>query len=46
MDLATVAGLVVAAVGILGGYMIEGGNVLNLFNIPGLMIVLVGTIKS
>jgi len=46
VDLATVAGLVVAAVGILGGYMIEGGNVLNLFNIPGLMIVLVGTLGA
>lgn len=43
MDIATLAGVVVAAIGILGGYTIEGGNILGLFNVPGLMIVIVGT---
>lgn len=46
MDLATVLGIVVAAVGILGGFYIEGGNIMGLFNIPGLMIVLVGTLGA
>lgn len=43
MDLATVVGLVLAFVGIVGGNMIEGGSPMTLFNIPGLMIVVVGS---
>ncbi len=43
MDIALVLGIVVAAGGILGGYMIEGGAIGGLINIPGFMIVLVGT---
>ena len=43
MDIALVAGIVVAAVGILGGYIIEGGNLMGLLNVPGFMIVIVGT---
>ena len=33
-----------AAVGILGGYMIEGGRSASLINIPGFLIVVVGTL--
>lgn len=46
MDLATVIGLVVAALGIIGGYMIEGGSIAGLINIPGFMIVIMGTIGA
>jgi chemotaxis protein MotA len=42
----TIAGLIVAAVGILGGYMIEGGSIASLINIPGFMIVVVGTLGA
>ena len=43
MDLATLIGIALALVGILGGYMVEGGAIKGLFNIPGLMIVMGGT---
>lgn len=43
MDLATIIGIALAAIGVLGGYMIEGGNVGNLINIPGILIVIGGT---
>jgi chemotaxis protein MotA len=43
VDLATIVGLVLAAIGILGGFTIEGGKVAALINIPGFMIVIVGT---
>ena len=46
MDLATVLGLVLALIGIVGGNTIEGGNPMMLFNIPGLMIVVVGSIGA
>ena len=46
MDLATVIGLVLAFGGIIGGMVIEGGNPAALFNIPGLMIVVVGTLGA
>jgi chemotaxis protein MotA len=46
MDLATIIGLAVAAIGILGGYTLEGGSITGLFNIPGLMIVVVGTMGA
>lgn len=46
MDLATVIGLVLAAAGILGGYMIEGGSIGGLINAPGFMIVIVGTMGA
>lgn len=46
MDLGTVIGLLVATIGILGGFIIEGGAVGGLFNIPGLMIVVVGTLGA
>ncbi len=43
MDLATVVGILLAFVGIIGGNMIEGGSPASLLNIPGLMIVVVGS---
>ena len=36
MDLATLIGLTIAIVGILGGFMFEGGSMAGLINIPGL----------
>lgn len=46
MDIATLAGLVLAFVGIIGGMVVEGGSPAALFNIPGLMIVVVGTLGA
>lgn len=46
MDLATVIGLSLACIGIIGGNIVEGGSPMALFNIPGLMIVFVGTIGA
>lgn len=46
MDLATIIGLIIAAIGILGGYTIEGGSVMSLVNLPGFMIVVVGTLGA
>jgi chemotaxis protein MotA len=43
MDLATLIGLILAVVGIIGGNILEGGNPAALINIPGVMIVFVGT---
>ncbi len=43
MDLATVIGLVLAVVGIIGGNIMEGGSPASLLNIPGLMIVILGS---
>ena len=43
MDLATLIGFGLAAVGIIGGFMIEGGAIAGLVNIPGFMIVILGT---
>lgn len=46
MDLATVIGIALALGGIIGGNVVEGGNPAMLFNIPGLMIVIVGTLGA
>jgi chemotaxis protein MotA len=46
VDIATLIGLMVAAVGVLGGFTIEGGAVTALINIPGFMIVVVGTLGA
>jgi chemotaxis protein MotA len=46
VGVSTIIGIVVAAIGILGGYTIEGGAVMSLFNIPGFMIVVVGTLGA
>jgi chemotaxis protein MotA len=42
----TIAGLVIAAVGILGGFIVEGGSIASLINLPGFMIVIVGTLGA
>ena len=46
MGVSTIIGIVVAAIGILGGFIIEGGAIMSLFNIPGFMIVVVGTLGA
>jgi len=46
VGIATIIGIVVAIIGILGGFVIEGGSVMSLFNIPGFMIVVVGTLGA
>ncbi len=46
MGATTIAGLVIAAIGILGGFVIEGGAVASLMNLPGFMIVIVGTLGA
>ena len=46
MGIATIIGIVVAIIGILGGFIIEGGSPMALFNIPGFMIVVVGTLGA
>jgi len=46
MGATTIAGLVIAAIGILGGYIIEGGSIASLINLPGFMIVVVGTLGA
>jgi chemotaxis protein MotA len=43
MDLATVIGLALAFIGIIGGNVIEGGSPMSLVNIPGFMIVFIGS---
>ncbi len=46
MDLATLIGLLLAIVGIVGGNILEGGNPAALINLPGFMIVIVGTLGA
>ena len=46
MDLATVIGLVLVFVGIIGGNILEGGNPAALFNVPGIMIVVIGSLGA
>ncbi len=46
MDLATMIGIALAVGGIIGGNIMEGGSPGALFNIPGLMIVVLGTIGA
>ncbi|MFN8638353.1 MAG: flagellar motor protein [Dehalococcoidia bacterium] len=43
MDIALLVGLGLAAGGVLGGYLIEGGAIGGLINAPGFLIVIVGT---
>jgi chemotaxis protein MotA len=42
----TIAGLLIAGIGIIGGYMLEGGSIASLFNIPGFGIVVIGTLGA
>ena len=46
MDIATMAGIALAIVGIIGGNVVEGGNPAALVNIPGLMIVVLGSLGA
>ena len=46
MGISTIIGVVIAGVGILGGFTIEGGSLMSLVNIPGFMIVMVGTMGA
>jgi chemotaxis protein MotA len=46
MDLATMIGLGLAVIGIIGGNVVEGGNPAALVNIPGFMIVIFGTVGA
>ncbi|MBT5773619.1 MAG: flagellar motor protein [Dehalococcoidia bacterium] len=46
MGIATIIGIVVAIIGVMGGFVIEGGSPMSLFNIPGFMIVVVGTLGA
>lgn len=43
MDLLSLVGLLIAAIGVVGGYLIEGGGFNALFNGPALLIVFGGT---
>ena len=46
MDIATLVGLILAIVGIIGGNVMEGGNPAALINIPGFMIVILGSLGA
>ena len=46
MDIATLIGIGLAMVGIVGGNVIEGGNPAALLNIPGIMIVVLGSLGA
>ncbi|HJM89224.1 MAG TPA: flagellar motor protein [Dehalococcoidia bacterium] len=46
MDLVTVIGFAVAFIGIIGGFTIEGGSIAGLINLPGFLIVVVGTLGA
>jgi chemotaxis protein MotA len=43
MDIASIAGLILAAIGILGGMMIEGGSIMEIVKPTAFMIVVGGT---
>jgi len=46
MDLATVIGITIAVGGIVGGNIVEGGNPSALVNLPGFLIVIIGTLGA
>ncbi|MDZ7729037.1 MAG: motility-associated protein [Dehalococcoidia bacterium] len=46
MDIATLIGLALAFAGIVGGNIAEGGDPMALVNLPGFLIVLVGTLGA
>lgn len=46
MGITTILGLIIATVGVIGGFTIEGGAIGALINIPGFMIVVVGTLGA
>ncbi|NRA70750.1 MAG: flagellar motor protein [Gammaproteobacteria bacterium] len=46
MDRLSIAGIILALVAILGGQMLEGGSIAALYNLPALLIVVLGTIAA
>jgi chemotaxis protein MotA len=46
MDIAILAGIGLAIVGIIGGNVMEGGNPAALINLPGFMIVILGSLGA
>ena len=46
MDTATLIGLTLGVVGVIGGNIMEGGSPTTLINIPGFMIVVVGSLGA
>ena len=46
MDTATLIGIVLGIVGVIGGNIMEGGSPTALINIPGFMIVIVGSLGA
>jgi len=46
MDTATLVGLLLGFIGVFGGNMMEGGSISALINIPGFMIVVLGSIGA
>lgn len=46
MDTATLIGLLLGIVGVIGGQIMEGGSPASLINIPGLLIVVIGSLGA
>ncbi|PZC41747.1 MAG: chemotaxis protein MotA [Chloroflexi bacterium] len=46
MDTATLIGIILGVVGVIGGNILEGGSPAALINIPGFMIVIVGSLGA
>lgn len=46
MDIATLIGITIALVGIIGGLIAEGGDPMKLINLPGFMIVILGSMGA
>ncbi|MEX1022279.1 MAG: flagellar motor protein [Dehalococcoidia bacterium] len=46
MGATTIAGLVIATIGVFGGFVVEGGAIASLINVPGFLIVIVGTLGA
>lgn len=46
MDTTTLIGLLLGIVGVIGGNIMEGGSPAALINIPGFMIVVIGSLGA
>jgi chemotaxis protein MotA len=46
VGITTIVGLIVAIVGVLGGFYFKGGNFASLMNVPGIFIVIIGTLGA
>lgn len=46
MDRLSLVGIVLALVAVIGGQMLEGGSIAALYNLPALLIVVIGTIAA